>query len=108
MTYAEPLTARELQVLQLIAEGLPNKGIARALNISENTAKFHVASLCAKLDASSRVEAVTAGVRLGLRPGGFRESIAIEGVVCRVALKQILAEELVPAMSHEDPIQTLA
>ncbi|MCA1648659.1 MAG: LuxR C-terminal-related transcriptional regulator [Chloroflexi bacterium] len=41
----EPLTPRELQVLQLVAQGLPNKGIARRLGISENTAKFHVASL---------------------------------------------------------------
>src|SRR5262245_43385696 len=39
----EPLTGRELQVLQLVAQGLPNKGIARRLGISENTAKFHVA-----------------------------------------------------------------
>jgi DNA-binding NarL/FixJ family response regulator len=42
---SEPLTARELQVLQLVAQGLPNKGIARRLGISDNTAKFHVASL---------------------------------------------------------------
>src|SRR5882762_5195557 len=62
----EPLTARELQVLQLVAEGLPNKGIARRLGISENTAKFHVASLCGKLGASSRTEAVTIAVRRGL------------------------------------------
>src|SRR5439155_1315772 len=41
----EPLTARELQVLQLVAQGLPNKGIARRLGISENTAKFHVQAL---------------------------------------------------------------
>jgi two-component system nitrate/nitrite response regulator NarL len=63
---AEPLTARELQVLQLVAEGLPNKGIARRLGISENTAKFHVASLCGKLGASSRTEAVTIAARAGL------------------------------------------
>jgi two-component system nitrate/nitrite response regulator NarL len=63
---AEPLTARELQVLQLVAEGLPNKGIARRLGISENTAKFHVASLCGKLGASSRTEAVTSAARRGL------------------------------------------
>jgi two-component system nitrate/nitrite response regulator NarL len=63
---AEPLTARELQVLQLVAEGLPNKGIARRLGISENTAKFHVASLCGKLAASSRTEAVTIAARAGL------------------------------------------
>src|ERR1700736_2554655 len=62
----EPLTARELQVLQLVAEGLPNKGIARRLGISENTAKFHVASLCGKLGASSRTEAVTIAARRGL------------------------------------------
>jgi two-component system nitrate/nitrite response regulator NarL len=62
----EPLTARELQVLQLVAEGLPNKGIARRLGISENTAKFHVASLCGKLGASSRTEAVTTAARRGL------------------------------------------
>ncbi|HEX2171139.1 MAG TPA: response regulator transcription factor [Dehalococcoidia bacterium] len=64
--FQEPLTPRELQVLQLIAQGLPNKGIARALGISENTAKFHVAALSAKLGASSRTEAVTLGTRRGL------------------------------------------
>lgn len=62
----EPLTARELQVLQLVAQGLPNKGIARRLGISENTAKFHVASLGGKLGASSRTEAVTIAARRGL------------------------------------------
>jgi DNA-binding NarL/FixJ family response regulator len=63
---AEPLTPRELQVLNLVAQGLPNKGIARRLGISENTAKFHVASLCGKLGASSRTEAVTIAARRGL------------------------------------------
>jgi DNA-binding NarL/FixJ family response regulator len=62
----EPLTPRELQVLQLVAQGLPNKSIARALGISENTAKFHVASLSGKLGASSRTEAVTLAARRGL------------------------------------------
>jgi DNA-binding NarL/FixJ family response regulator len=62
----EPLTARELQVLQLVAQGLPNKAIARRLGISENTAKFHVASLSGKLGASSRTEAVTLAARRGL------------------------------------------
>ena len=62
----EALTARELQVLQLVAQGLPNKGIARQLGISENTAKFHVASLSGKLGASSRTEAVTLAARRGL------------------------------------------
>ncbi len=62
----EPLTPRELQVLQLVAQGLPNKGIAQRLGITENTAKFHVASLSAKLGAASRTEAVTLAARRGL------------------------------------------
>ncbi len=62
----EGLTPRELQVLQLMAQGLPNKGIARALGITENTAKFHVASVTAKLGASGRTEAVTLAARTGL------------------------------------------
>lgn len=60
------LTPRELQVLQHVAQGLPNKGIGRALGITENTVKFHVASLSAKLGAASRTEAVTLGARSGL------------------------------------------
>ena len=63
---SEALTSREMQVLQLVAQGLPNKGIARRLGISENTAKFHVASVCGKLGASSRTEAVTIAARRGL------------------------------------------
>lgn len=63
---APGLTGREQEVLQLIAEGLPNKGIARALGVSENTVKFHVASICGKLDARSRTEAVTIAARGGL------------------------------------------
>lgn len=62
----EPLTARELEVLQLIAAGLPNKTIAARLGISEHTAKFHVSAVLAKLDAASRTEAVTTAARQGL------------------------------------------
>jgi DNA-binding NarL/FixJ family response regulator len=62
----EPLTARELEVLQLLAEGLPNKLIAARLHISEHTAKFHVASIMLKLGAASRTEAVTLAARRGL------------------------------------------
>ncbi len=62
----EILTAREAQVLQLLAEGDGNKEIASKLGISEHTAKFHVASTMGKLDASSRTEAVTIGIRRGL------------------------------------------
>lgn len=62
----ESLTARETQVLQLTAQGLPNKQIALALGISEHTIKFHLSSLYAKLGVTSRTEAVRAGARRGL------------------------------------------
>jgi two-component system, NarL family, response regulator YdfI len=62
----EALSARELQVLTLMAEGLPNKNIADRLNISEHTVKFHVSSVLSKLSASSRTEAVTKGLKDGL------------------------------------------
>jgi DNA-binding NarL/FixJ family response regulator len=61
----DPLTARELEVLQLAAEGMANKQIALALNISEHTVKFHLSSLYAKLGVTSRTEAIRAGVRQG-------------------------------------------
>jgi len=60
------LTARELEVLRMMAEGAANKIIAWKLGISEHTAKFHVAAILAKLGASSRTEAVTIGIRQGL------------------------------------------
>jgi DNA-binding NarL/FixJ family response regulator len=62
------LTARELEVLRLMADGLGNKGIGAALGISSHTAKYHVASVLAKLDAQSRTEAVMKGLREGLLP----------------------------------------
>jgi DNA-binding NarL/FixJ family response regulator len=61
----DSLTGRELEVLQLAAEGLANKQIALALNISEHTVKFHLSSLYAKLGVTSRTEAIRAGVRQG-------------------------------------------
>jgi DNA-binding NarL/FixJ family response regulator len=60
------LSPREIEVLQMIAEGLGNKEIASRLKISEHTIKFHVSSIFTKLDVSSRTEAVTLGVRLGI------------------------------------------
>ena len=63
---SEPLTPREVQVLRMIADGLGNKQIAWQLGISEHTVKFHVTSIMAKLHASSRTEAVAAGIRHGL------------------------------------------
>jgi DNA-binding NarL/FixJ family response regulator len=62
----EELTPREVEVLQLLAEGLPNKQVARRLGLSEHTVKFHVNAILSKLDAHSRTEAVTRAVRLGL------------------------------------------
>lgn len=62
----EALTAREREVLLLLSEGLPNKLIARKLQISEHTVKFHVSSIYAKLGATSRTDAVSRGVRRGL------------------------------------------
>jgi NarL family two-component system response regulator YdfI len=62
----EQLTARELEVLQLMAQGLANKQIALKLGISEHTVKFHLSSLYAKLGISSRTEAVKRGIELGL------------------------------------------
>jgi DNA-binding NarL/FixJ family response regulator len=62
----EALTAREIEVLRLLAEGLGNKEIAARLNLSEHTVKFHVASIMGKLGAASRTEAVMQGVRRGI------------------------------------------
>ena len=61
----DSLTERERQVLQLTAQGLANKQIASSLEISENTVKFHLSSLYAKLGVTSRTEAVRAGARRG-------------------------------------------
>jgi two-component system, NarL family, nitrate/nitrite response regulator NarL len=62
----ESLTGREMEVVRLIAEGLPNKTIARQLKISEHTVKFHVNAILTKLGAQSRTEAVVRATRLGL------------------------------------------
>jgi two-component system nitrate/nitrite response regulator NarL len=62
----EELTPRELEVLQLLAEGLPNKAIAHRLGISQHTVKFHVNAIMGKLGAQSRTEAVVLATRLGL------------------------------------------
>jgi DNA-binding NarL/FixJ family response regulator len=62
----EALTPREVQVLELLAEGLPNKAIAARLNISDQTVKFHVSAICGKLGAANRTDAVRRAVRRGL------------------------------------------
>ena len=63
---APGLTARELDILGLLAEGIGNKSIARRLDISEHTVKFHLSSILAKLGARSRTEAVMLAARLGM------------------------------------------
>lgn len=62
----ETLTERELEVLTLLAQGMPNKEIAAHLTISERTAKFHVSSIMGKLGATNRTEAVSLAAQRGL------------------------------------------
>jgi len=66
LAFFEPLTDRELRVLNLLADGLSNPQIARLLSISRNTVKYHVSSIISKLGATSRTEAVTIAVKRGL------------------------------------------
>ncbi len=63
---ADGLTAREIEVLRMLAEGLGNREMAVKLGISDHTVKFHISSILDKLNASSRTEAVTLGIRMGL------------------------------------------
>lgn len=62
----ESLTPRELEVLHVLAEGLPNKAIAHRLRISDQTVKFHLASICGKLGAQNRTDAVRLAIQRGL------------------------------------------
>ena len=62
----EPLTGREAQVLNLLADGQPNKAIAASLGVSEETVKFHLAAIFGKLGASNRTDAVRIALRRGL------------------------------------------
>lgn len=60
-----PLTVRQIEVLELMAQGLPNKSIARRLNLAEGTVKLHVAAILRALNARNRTQAVTEAARLG-------------------------------------------
>jgi DNA-binding NarL/FixJ family response regulator len=60
------LTPRELDVLRLLARGLPNKQIAAQLAVNERTVKYHVSAILAKLDVTNRTEAVTVAASRGL------------------------------------------
>ena len=69
---AEPLSARELEVLPLIADGLTNQEIAARLYLSLHTVKAHARNIYAKLGVSSRTQAAARGRALGLLPAGPR------------------------------------
>jgi DNA-binding NarL/FixJ family response regulator len=64
--FRDELTQREIEILRMLAEGLTNKQIASRLAISEHTVKFHISSILNKLGASSRTEAVTMGIKMGM------------------------------------------
>ena len=64
----DPLSAREREVLQLIAQGRTNREIAESLFVTEHTVKYHVTSLFNRLDVTSRAEAVARAAALGLLP----------------------------------------
>ena len=61
-----PLTAREMEILSLLAAGDSNKAIAARLSVSAHTVKSHISSILSKLGVSSRTEAVTLALRLGI------------------------------------------
>jgi DNA-binding NarL/FixJ family response regulator len=63
-----PLTSRQLQILPLLAEGMPNKRIADVLGLTEGTVKQHLKDLFRRLNANNRTQAVREGRRLGLLP----------------------------------------
>jgi DNA-binding NarL/FixJ family response regulator len=62
----DSLSAREVELLELVAVGLSNKAIADKLSISENTVKYHMKNILQKLAAKNRTEAVTQAIRAGL------------------------------------------
>jgi DNA-binding NarL/FixJ family response regulator len=62
----EALTARELEVMNGLADGLSNKGIAARLGISDETVKFHLSAIFGKLQATNRTDAVRQALRRGV------------------------------------------
>jgi DNA-binding NarL/FixJ family response regulator len=62
----ERMTGREVQVLELLADGLSNKAIAARLGVSDETVKFHLSSILGKLGVANRTEAVRRAIRMGL------------------------------------------
>lgn len=68
------LTARELELLQWVAEGLSNKSIAQLLSVSNNTVKYHMRNILQKMNVQNRTEAVTHAMRAGLLPAPGMET----------------------------------
>ena len=64
----DPLTGREMEVLQLMAEGLDTRALAERLVLGQTTVRTHVAAILAKLEVHSRLEAVVKATRLNLLP----------------------------------------
>ncbi len=91
----EALTTREREVLELLSRGLPNKLIARRLQISEHTVKFHVSSIYAKLGATSRTDAVSRGVRRGLitRSSLCNMVSSFQAVIYRLSLSLLMRQK---------------
>jgi DNA-binding CsgD family transcriptional regulator len=87
----ERLTPRQLDVLELLCEGLPNKLIGRRLNISSATVKIHVASILHALNVSSRLQAVIVACSLGLE--------------LRSATPEPLQTQTVPARNHRSVLR---
>jgi DNA-binding NarL/FixJ family response regulator len=73
---APHLTTRQLEVLALLCEGLPNKRIAQRLNISNATVKVHIGCILRELGVSSRLQAVVAAPRLGIITEPVVETVA--------------------------------
>jgi DNA-binding NarL/FixJ family response regulator len=69
------LTARERQVIELVAEGLPNKLISRRLSIEVGTVKAHLTAAFGKLAVQSRTQAMRVALGLGMLPDDRRPSI---------------------------------
>ena len=79
--YGEPLTERELEILQLVATGVTNREVAFRLDISVNTVKVHLRNIFTKLRAESRTEATMIAVQEGwVRVEGTQESEPEEAI----------------------------
>ena len=75
----EPLTARELSFLGCLAHGVSNKEIARDLNVSENTVKFHLKNVYSKLAVRTRTQAIKAAYELGVLSGMSEQKVPMTG-----------------------------